>query len=231
MSMSVIIADNHEITRRGVQRLVEGSFDARVVAMAGTGLRAVSAVERHSPRLLVLSLRLPHLRGLDVLHYVEQCDLRVEVLVLTMCRDETRVRTAFEKGACAYVLKRDSLNELCVAIETVLEGNRYLTGTLPEEYMDVGVDDGTTEPYQSLTTRERQVLQLTTEGYTSKEVGTWLHISSRTVDKHREHIRQKLGLESVVEMARDLLERRNLPNLHLLPCISDEERTHSAAPQ
>lgn len=231
MSVSVLIVDNHEISRRGVQRLVEGSFDARVVATAGTGLRAVSAVDHHSPRLVVLGLRLPHLNGLDVLHYIEQHNLTVEVVVLTTCQDETCVRTAFKKGAGAYVLKQDSLDELCVALETVMQGKRYLTGTLPEEYMDVGVDEGTTEPYQSLTTRERQVLQLTTEGYTSKEAGTWLHISSRTVDKHREHIRQKLGLESVVEMAWYLLERRNLPNPHLLPRISDEERTHSAAPQ
>lgn len=154
MSVSVVIADNHEITRSGVQRLVEGSFDARVVATAGTGLTALSAVNRHAPRLLVLSLRLPHLNGLDVLHYVQQRNLPVDVLVLTTCRDETRVRTAFEKGACAYVLKGDSLDELCAAIETVLEGGRYLTATLPEKYMDVGLDDGTTKPYQSMSTRD-----------------------------------------------------------------------------
>lgn len=223
MSMSVVIADNHEITRRGVQRLVEGSFEARVVATAGTGLRAASVVECHSPRLVVLSLKLPHLNGLDILHYIQQRGLMVDVLVLTTCREEARVQMAFEKGASAYVLKQDSLEELCLAIESVVEGNRYLTGALPQEYMEVEVDDATTKPYQSLTIRERQVLQLTTEGYTSKEMGEWLHISPRTVDKHREHIRQKLGVESVVEMARDLLERRELADLHFRSRIPARE--------
>lgn len=215
--MTTVIADNHDVTRWGVRSAVEG-MQGQVVAAAETGLEAVSALDEHEPDVLILSLRLPHLNGLDVLYYLQQKDRSVKSVVLTACEEERRVREVFERGAHAYVRKRDSLEELCTAIGAVRRGERYLSNALPEEYM---VESGSTEtlesdPYRILTMREREVVQMTAEGYTSREVGTQLGISPRTVEKHRENIKKKLGLRSVVEMADYAYQRGFLPDPRVL---------------
>lgn len=218
--MSVAVADHHEITRLGVQSVVEG-MGGEVVATATTGLEAVSMIEEHTPDLLVLSLRLPHLNGFDVLYHLQRRSIDVNVLVLTTCDDEERVRSVFQQGASGYVLKQDPMDELCQAIERVHAGQRYISSTLPRELVDAAGDDTSTlEEGASLTIRERQVVQLTAEGYTSREVGEHLNISHRTVEKHRENIKRKLDVESLVDMARFALRRNVLPDVRSLQARS-----------
>jgi len=211
--MSVAVADHHEITRLGVQSVVE-SMGGEVVATATTGLETVSMVEEHTPDLLVLSLRLPHLNGFDVLYHLKRRSIDVNVLVLTTCDEEQRVRSVFQQGASAYVLKQDPMEELCQAIEMVQAGQQYISNALPEELVTATVEgESSLEDGASLTVRERQVVQLTAEGYTSREVGEHLSISHRTVEKHRENIKRKLGVESLVDMARFALRRNVLPDV------------------
>jgi DNA-binding NarL/FixJ family response regulator len=214
--MSVVVADHHEITRLGVQSVVEG-LDGEVVATATTGLETVSMVEEHTPDLLVLSLRLPHLNGCDILYHLQRRSIDVNVLVLTTCDDEDRVRSVFQQGASAYVLKQDPMEELYRAIERVRSGRRYISRALPEELMDAAPDQNEDSGEEdTLSIRERQVVQLTAEGYTSREVGEYLNISHRTVEKHRENIKKKLGVESLVDMARFALRRNVLPDVRFL---------------
>lgn len=217
MSMSVAVADNHEMTRWGVRSLVEG-LKGEIVSTAETGLEAVSTVEEHNPDLLTLSLRLPHLTGFDVLHHLQRRGLEVDVLVLTTCQDEEQVKAVFEMGASGYLLKQDSLEELCRAIKVVRSGRRYISNTLPGTWMEVDRSEAAehADPCQPLTLREREVMQLTAEGYTSQEVGEYLSISSRTVEKHRENIKKKLGIRSLVEMVRFASQRGFLPDLRVL---------------
>lgn len=218
MSFSAAIADNHDVTRWGVRSAIEG-MQGRVQATAETGLEAVSAVDENDELdVLVLSLRLPHLNGLDVLYYIQQKDLPVKCVVLTTCEGEESVKEVFERGAHAYVCKRDSLEELCAAIGAAQRGERYLSNSLPESCL---VTAGSTEtldsdPYQMLTMRERQVVQMTAEGYTSREVAEHLGISSRTVEKHRENIKKKLEIQSLVEMTDYAYQRGFLPDPRLL---------------
>jgi DNA-binding NarL/FixJ family response regulator len=216
MPMSVAIADNHEMTRWGVQSLVE-SMKGTVVATAETGLEAVSVVESCDPDLLTLSLKLPHLNGFDVLYHLQRRSVEVDVLVLTTCEEEEQVRSVFEMGAAAYLLKQDSLDELCRAIEAAGAGRRYISDALPEAWMEPAGADGTPrDPCHPLSLRERQVMQLTAEGYTSREVGEHLGISSRTVEKHRENIKNKLGIQTLVDMVRFAAERGFLPDARVL---------------
>lgn len=213
--MTTVIADNHDVTRWGMRSAIEG-MQGRIVAAAETGLEAVSAIDEHEPDVLVLSLRLPHLNGLDVLYYLQEKELSVKGVVLTTCEDESRVREAFERGARAFVRKRDSLEEICAAIGAVQRGRRYLSNALPEECMVEAGSSETQDSDRALTIREREVVQMTAEGYTSREVGTQLGISSRTVEKHRENIKKKLGLRSVVEMADYAYQRGFLPDPRVL---------------
>lgn len=217
MSFSAAIADNHEATRLGICSVIE-SLNGEVVSTAETGLEALSMVDEQAPDLFVLSLRLPHLSGTDILCHLQRQRPEVTSLVLTVCEEEECVRAAFRRGASAYLLKRGTLEELRQAIRMVGQGRRYISEDLPTEWMESAAPEqdcflGTDA---SLTLRERQVLQLTTEGYTSQEIGGHLDISPRTVDKHRENVKRKLGVRSLVEMAQVVLKREMVPNVRAL---------------
>lgn len=222
MSLSVAIADNHEVTRWGVRSVVEGRFGP-VVETAETGLQAVSLIKTEQPDLLVLSLRLPHLNGFDVLRYLHRSPHTTIPVVLTICEDEDRVRKVFDWGAQAYVLKGDPLGELQTAIDASLRGERYLSNGLPTEYMYPKNGSEDSDPYKGLSLREREVVQMTAEGYTSREVGTHLGISPRTVEKHREHVQDKLELSGVVDIAYYAYQRGFLPEPRVL-------HAHAATP-
>lgn len=199
MLFSVLIAEDHDITRQGLRTLLSNQHDARVVGMTGDGLQVVPLLKKYEPDLLLLDLGLPHLNGLDVLRKIQNHNLSVEVIVLSMHEHESYVMEAFQLGASGYVLKGSPLDELSEAIQAVVSGNTYLSRGLPRDLLS---EHASSPPpsVQTLTEREREVLQLTAEGYTSREIGEKLHISHRTVEKHRENIQTKLDLKNAVEM-------------------------------
>ena len=214
MLISAVIAEDHDLTRQGVQSLLENQLDARVAATTGDGLEVFDLVVEHDPDLLVLDLGLPHLNGLDVLRKIRERDLQVAVVVLSMHAEDSYVITAFELGASAYVLKGAPLEELIEAIRSALSGKRYLGSGLSETLLEaVRSSSEVADRYEQLTDREREVLQLTAEGHTSDEIGEHLHISPRTVEKHRENIKSKLELRNVVEMAAYAHQRGLIPNV------------------
>lgn len=223
MSFSVAIVDNHDVTRWGVRTVVE-NYGGQVVSTAETGLEAMSVAEESPPDLLILSLKLPHLNGLDVLLYLQRCRLAMKILVLTTCDDEERIQTVFDRGASACVLKQDPLDELGMAFDAIQGGDRYVSSSLPDRVLGNADSQGVAVPESDspLTLRERQVMQLTAEGYTSQEVSDYLAISSRTVEKHRENIKSKLGMGSVVEMASYASERGFLFDPRLLHAHSKQ---------
>jgi len=202
MLVSAVVAEDHDMTRQGIRSLLEDQLEARVSATTGDGLDVFPLLEEHHPDLLVLDLGLPNLNGLDVLRKIRERSLSVQIVVLSMHGQDTYVSKAFELGTSGYVLKGAPRKELVDAIQTVIEGGRYLSNDLSEDLLDSpgSGERGTGNRYERLTDREREVFQLTVEGRTSKEIGEHLYISPRTVDKHRENIRKKLGLENVAEM-------------------------------
>lgn len=213
MLISALIAEDHDLTRQGIQSLLEDRLEARVVATTGDGLEIFPLVEEHNPDLLILDLGLPHLNGLDVLRKIEKSSSNVRIVVLSMHGEDAYVSDAFELGASGYVLKGAPLQELIEAIRTVIAGEKYLSNALSEELIESShsADTNVKDRFQRLTDREREVLQLTAEGHTSREIGENLHISPRTVDKHRENIQAKLELRNVVEMAAYAHQRGLIP--------------------
>lgn len=200
MLLSALIAEDHDVTREGLRTLLEGQLDARVAAATRNGLDVIPLVEEHAPDLIVLDLGLPHLNGLDILRRLQKKDHHMHVVVLSMYGESTYVQDALRLGADAYVLKGSSLGELKTAIHTVMKGGQYLSSTLPDDLADLPTGSSS-DDNDSLTNREREVLQLTAEGYTNREIGDKLHISHRTAEKHRENIQKKLNLRNAVEMA------------------------------
>jgi len=202
MLISALVAEDHDVTREGLRSLLTDKLEARVVATTGDGLEVVSLVKEHEPDLLVLDLGLPHLSGLEILSRIETLSLSTKVVVLSMYSEDSYVRDALQKGAKGYVLKGSPLDQLTDAIQAVMKGATYLDEELSSNLLDESPSASeASDRYDTLTEREREVLQLTAEGYTSREIGEKLFISHRTVDKHRENVQAKLELRNTVEMA------------------------------
>ena len=215
MPTTVVIAEDHAITRQGLRILLERHLDATVVGEAEDGLAAMRLVEAQEPELLILDLSLPGLNGLDVLEQVQRRVPQTRAIVLSMYGEDQYVIQALKSGALAYVLKGSAADELIAAAEQVLQGRLYLSSELPESLRERARQANgeiLESRYASLTEREREVLQLVAEGYTSQEIGDRLFISRRTVDKHRENLMAKLELRNQAELVRYALQRGLIPD-------------------
>ena len=202
MLVTALIVEDHDVTRQGLESLIENQLEARLVGSTGDGLDALPMLKEHEPDLLLLDLGLPSLNGLDILRQIQHLDLPTKVVVLSMHGEDSYVSEAFELGAHGYVLKGSPLDELVEAIKTVMKEEKYVSSDLSEELIrSQHTKSDVHDRYETLTDREREILQLTAEGNTSREIGERLDISHRTVEKHRENIQAKLELRNTVEMA------------------------------
>jgi len=207
--ITAIIADDHEIVRRGLRGILETEGSCRVVAEASDGLTATQLVEKHKPALLVLDLNMPRLHGIDVLRQARTNSPHTRVMVLSMHNDEAYVIESLRAGAMAYILKGSESQEIAHALKEVLAGRRYLSATLSEWAINALVskpaDDG--DPLQSLTQRERMVLQLAAEGHSNPEIAEKLFISPRTAETHRTNLLRKLALQTQTDLVRFAIRR------------------------
>lgn len=195
--VKIILADDHEVVRHGLRSLLETEPDFEIVAETGNGLEAVQFVERLQPDVLVLDLMMPGINGIEVTWQVNKRSLKTKIVIFTFYGNEVYVLDALRAGAKAYVLKEASSNELVRAIREVVAGHRYLSPPLPELAIEAYLkksESATTDPYDTLTSREREVLHLAAQGLTSAEIAARLFISRRTVEIHRTNMIKKLGL-------------------------------------
>jgi len=193
----VILADDHQIVRQGLRALLEAESDMTVVGEVSEGLSVADTVTRLAPDVLVLDLMMPGLNGLEVTRQVSQRSPSVRIIVLSMHANEAYVLEALRNGAAGYVLKDSSTDTLVTAIRTTMEGRRYLCAPLSEMAMEAFLQKAQNvaiDPYDSLTGREREVLQLAAEGHTNTAIADRLSISPRTAEVHRARIMEKLQL-------------------------------------
>ncbi|HEX9871939.1 MAG TPA: response regulator transcription factor [Candidatus Tectomicrobia bacterium] len=211
---TVVLADDHPVVRQGLHALLETQSDFIVVGEAADGLEAVRLVERLKPNVLVLDLMMPGLNGLEVTRQVCQRTPQTCVVIVSMYSNEAYVLEALRNGATGYVLKDTETSELVQAVREVAAGRRYLSPPLSERAIEAYVKKAHAAPldlYETLTTREREVLHLSAEGCTNAEIGTRLGISPRTAETHRANLLRKLGLHSQTELVRYALQRGILP--------------------
>lgn len=202
----VVIAEHHEVTRWGFESIVE-EHDGRIQATARDGLHTIRMVEEYSPRLLVLSLDLPRVHGMEVLRYFQNRILGMEIMVISARDEEEIVTEALKRGVTSYMLKSDSANTLQTAFKATVKGTRTISPGLPDKLLEeTDVEEPKPRQYRDFTWRQREVLEYTAEGLTSKEVGEKLNLSRRTIEKHRREIRELLGLDNVVELTRYAVE-------------------------
>jgi DNA-binding NarL/FixJ family response regulator len=214
MALTLMLADDHQIVRQGLKVLLKTEPDLQLVGEASDGLEAVRLAERLQPQVLVLDLMMPGLNGLEVARQVARRSPRTCIVILSMHSDEAYVVEALRAGAHAYVLKESGAEELVRAIRAVAAGERYFSPPLSEPALGAylqKVESTPVDRYETLTSREREVLQLTVEGHSSTEIARRLFISSRTVESHRANLMRKLAVRNQKELIRYAMQRGILP--------------------
>jgi two-component system, NarL family, response regulator NreC len=205
MTVRVLLADDHPIVLHGLRRLLESKPDFLVVGETGDGLEVLPLAERTNPDVLIVDLMMPGLNGLEVIRQVCQRLPGSRVIVLSMHKDDGYVVQALRNGASGYVIKDTGPIELVDAIHQVMQGHRYLSQEIASKFDDqllANSGEQIEDPYNQLTNREREILQLVAEGYTGQEIATRLSISRRTAEQHRASVLRKLGLQNQREIVR-----------------------------
>jgi DNA-binding NarL/FixJ family response regulator len=207
----VIIAEDHQLFREGLKAMLMGREDLTVVGEAQDGLTAIEIVKKTKPDLLLLDLSMPRLSGVSVVKEIKRLFPEIIVLALTIHESDQYVLEAFESGVNGYCIKDASREELLIAINTVLKGKTYISPGIADNVME-GYLEGkkrlkTRSNWDTITPREREVLKLLAEGYLNKEIGDFLNISVKTVEKHRANIMAKLKLHSAAALTSFAIEQ------------------------
>jgi two-component system response regulator NreC len=200
----VLLADDHTLVRKGIRALLESQEGLEVVGEAAEGQEAVHKVRQLLPDVVLMDLTMPGLNGLEATRRIKKEFPQVRVLVLTMHKNEEYLREVLPAGASGYVVKQAAPEELIWAIRTVYQGDYFLSPSVSgkgiEEYLRPPEAAGEKEGYDSLTSREREVLQLIAEGHSTREIAERLYLSVKTVETHRSHLMEKLHLHNVAQL-------------------------------
>jgi DNA-binding NarL/FixJ family response regulator len=209
-TVTIVLADDHHVVRQGLRALFAGQRDFAVTGEVGDGREVAGVVERLRPHVLVLDLMMPGLNGLEVIRQVRRRTPGTRIVVLSMHADEAYVVEALRNGASAYVLKSASGTEVVKAAREAVAGRRHLSPPLSERAVRAYAEktkDGSLDLFDTLTSREREVLQLAAEGHSSTAIAARFHISPRTVEMHRANLMRKLGVRNQTELVRYALRR------------------------
>jgi len=193
----ILLADDHKIVLEGLRSLLEPEF--MLVGAVEDGRSLVSAAQQLHPDVIVVDISMPLLNGIEAVRQIKNVDSHVKVVFLTMNPDVTYAIRAFEAGASGYVLKHSASSELITAINEAVKGKTYVTPMIAGELMQAYQGGVHQQPGKApqLTQRQREILQLLTEGYSAKEIAHMLNISPRTVEFHKYNLMSKLNLKSV----------------------------------
>jgi two-component system, NarL family, response regulator NreC len=203
MSTSILLADDHEIFRQGLNMLLGTRSDYKVVGEASDGHETIQKVQQLLPDLVILDMLMPGMNSLEVINQLISRFPKIRIIVLSLHDDENYVVNALKNGASGYVLKESSTADLIHAIDVVMRGQRFLSPSLDEKAIQVFVKHGTNDMLNNnyeLSDREREVLKLTASGLSRSEIASKLFISIRTVETHRANIFNKLGIHKQSEL-------------------------------
>lgn len=202
-TLRILIADDHEVARRGIRSLLESHPGWEVCGEAVDGREAVNTANRLKPDLVLLDIGMPSLNGLDAARQILATAPETRVLILTMHDSEQVMREVLAAGAVGFLLKSDAGRDLVAAVEALQYGRTFFTTKVAQLVLEGYLHPGTENDRSFrgvLTPREREVIQLLAEGKTTKEVATMLNLSVKTAETHRTNLMRKLDLHSVVDL-------------------------------
>ena len=205
--LRILIADDHELVRRGVRSLLEAEPGWNVVAEASDGQEAFEKAKETKPEIVVLDIGMPRLSGLETARRLKRTFPHIKVLMLTVHDSERLALEVLNAGARGYVTKSDAARDLVIAIEALRKDKTFFTSSVDRIILDSFLDG---KPYErskemqveQLTSRQREIVQLLAEGKTSKDVSALLNLSVKTIETHRANIMRRLSCHSVSELVR-----------------------------
>ena len=200
----VLIADDHTILRQGLRALLCRQSDMEVVGEAADGREAVDACVREKADVLLMDIGMVGMNGIEATRRITADHPSTRVAILSMHSDESYVRRALKAGAMAYLLKESAQDDIVTAIRSVAGGKSFFSprvrSILQDDYMREMENAGCEDSYELLTAREREILQLITEGQSNKDMAARLDLSLYTIETHRRHILEKLNLHSAADL-------------------------------
>lgn len=198
----LLIADDHKIFAEGLKRLLNADFD--IVGVVADGRELVAVAEKLRPDVMVVDISMPMLNGIEAVRQIKKVHPEIKVVFLTMHPDVAYAASAFKAGASGYVLKHSAPDELITAIREGLKGRTYVTpliaGKLLHSYESGSLSE--VDKVLSLTSRQREVLQLLAEGHSAKEIAAILNISTKTVEYHKYRMMEDFGIKTAAELTR-----------------------------
>ncbi|WP_247747368.1 response regulator transcription factor [Alkalihalobacillus sp. BA299] len=210
--IKLLIVDDHLVVRSGLTMLLNGKNNIEVVGEAADGDEAIRQAQKLQPDVILMDLSMPHGKGgLEATSEIKQKAPEISILVLTMHDDDEYLFNAIHAGASGYILKSSPHEELLEAIQSVATGNAYLNPTatkrLMSEYMGNLKDGGNSKSFETLSQREKEVLEWIAKGYSNKEIAENLIISVKTVETHKSNIMEKLQFKTRPELVKYALKK------------------------
>lgn len=200
--IKVLIADDHVLVRAGIRALLEQYADIQVVAEASNGREALQLIRKHQPNVVLMDIAMPELNGLDAIRQLSKESANVHSIILSMYSDEEHVWHALRAGAAGYLVKGGALAELELAIKAVARGQTYLSPGVSKpiikEYV-LRADSGVSE---SLTPRQREILQMIAEGKSTKQIAHILNVSAKTIESHRSKLMKRLDAKDIATLVK-----------------------------
>ncbi len=200
----ILLVDDHKIFWQGLRILLEKYKELKVLGGAEDGLKAIEMAEELKPDVIIMDISMPGMNGIEAARTILMKNRHIKIIMLSMHSSREFVSESFKAGACAYILKETALDEIILALKKIIAGKRYIgTGITDIVLSEFTKNCGTTEEnsaFSVLTSRERQVLQLLAEGYTTKVIASRLNISVKTVEVHRKQIKDRLNLSTNAEL-------------------------------
>jgi DNA-binding NarL/FixJ family response regulator len=205
--ITVLLADDHTVVRKGLRALLEGEEDIEIVGEAETGRQAVRMAQELSPDVVVMDIAMPLLNGMEATRQITRETPGTKVLILSSYSDEEYVQQLTEAGAVGYLIKQTAVTDLLVAIREAQKGNAFFSPAIAKRLLDryrQSFLNGqpTKVTGDRLTSRELEVLQLIAEGKANKQIASELCISIKTVEKHRQQVMSKLNIHDVASLTR-----------------------------
>jgi DNA-binding NarL/FixJ family response regulator len=204
MPVRIVLADDHTILRNGLRLLLERYPDFAIVGEAANGREAIDVAGRESPDIVVMDISMPILNGIEAARRITSELPKTAVIILSVHSDEAYILRALKAGARGYLLKDSAESDLIQAVRAVATGKAYfspaVSKVLAEDYVRQVRQQGVDDPFDLLTPRERELLQLIVELKPTKEIADLLHLSAHTVDTHRGNLMQKLNVHSIPEL-------------------------------
>ncbi|MCE1245227.1 MAG: response regulator transcription factor [Firmicutes bacterium] len=205
MGIKILIADDHKLMREGLKALLGKDSQFNIVGEASDGRVAIKLIKELNPQLVIMDLSMPDMNGIDATEQICSDNPFMKIIILSMHKDKNLVKDALSAGASGYILKDCAFQELHLAINAVMNGQVYLSNALKEKAIEDYVEllkKDKQNSNQELTSREREILQMIAEGKTSKDISISLGISLNTVNTHRNHIMEKLGIDNIAQLTK-----------------------------